>query len=167
MKVITNIRRLDLIYLNLALLPRLRSTYLTIGVIALAAATLVLWQNGVDETVRNMKLVGLVSLVAGVGGMLVGMVISMMFIVFTSSKSNGILGAHEYEIRPEGLFERTDANEGVTKWSGMKEITIVGPFMLFRISGYLFHVIPKRSFESAEKFQEFVQMAQMKWRSDA
>jgi hypothetical protein len=167
MKVITNIRRLDLIHFNLALLPRLRSTYVTIGVIALAAATLVFWQHGVDETVRNWKLVGVVSLAAGVGGMLVGMVISMFFVVFTSSKSNGILGAHEYEIKPEGLFEKTDANEGFNKWSGIQEIRIVGPFLLFRISGYLFHVIPKRSFESSEKFQEFVQMAQMKWRRDA
>ena len=167
MKVIANIRRLDLIHLNLALLPRLRSTYVTIGAIALAVAAFVLWQNGVDDTVRNWKLVCLASLASGVGGMLIGMVITMIFILFTSSKSNGILGVHEYEITPEGLFEKTDANEGLNKWSGIQEIRIVGPFLLFRISGYLFHAIPKRSFESTEKFQEFVQMAQTKWRGDA
>lgn len=165
MKVTTNIRRVDLVYFNLMLLPRLRSTYVSIGVIALAVALFVLWQNGVDATVRNWKIVVMASLVGGIGGMFVGLVISLIFILFTSSQSNGILGAHEYEITSNGLFEKTDANEGLNKWAGIQEIRKVGPFLLFKISGYLFHVLPKRSFASEKEFQEFMELAMSTWRA--
>lgn len=163
MKVITNIRRLDLVHFNLVLLPRLRSTYVTIGVIALAMVVFFIWNHGIDETARNWKVVVMVSLVAGIGGMLTGLLISLLFIVFSSKKSNGILGLHEYEIMPDGLFEKTSANEALNKWSGIQEVRKVGPFLLFKVSGYLFHVLPKRSFATVEAFHEFYEMAQSKW----
>ena len=99
--------------------------------------------------------------------MLSGIIISMVFILTTSSKSNGILGEHEYEITSEGLLEKTKANEGLSKWSGIQEVRKAGSFILFRISGYLFHIIPKRSFESDEEFYEFLGMAKDKWRGAA
>ncbi len=163
MKVYTDIRRLDLIQFNLILLPRLRSTYVTILVVALLVAMFVLWNNGIPETTRNWVILVVASLAGGVGGMLAGIFISMVFILSTSSKTNGVLGKHEYEIAAEGLYEKTEANEGLSKWSGIQEVRKVGSFIFFKISGYLFHVIPKRSFESEEEFQGFLKLAINKW----
>jgi YcxB-like protein len=167
MKVHTNIRRLDLIIFNLTLLPRVRSTYVTIGVIAFAVATFILLKHGSPETARNWMILVVASLGGGVGGMLAGIIISMVLILTTSSKANGILGEHEYEITPEGLLEKTNANEGLSRWSGIQEVRKAGSFILFRISGYLFHIIPRRSFETDEDFHEFLGMAKDKWRSAA
>ena len=167
MKVITNIRRFDLIHFNLVLLPRLQSTYVAIAVIALGVFLFVLWKHGIEDVLRNWKIVVISSLASGVGGMLAGLIISLIFIMFTSKKSNGILGVHEYEIVADGLFEKTQANEGLNRWAGIQEIRKIGPFILFRISGYLFHVIPKRSFASKEAFNEFYDLAKSKWRKVA
>ncbi len=167
MKVNTDIRRRDLIHFNLVLLPRLRSTYVTIAVIAFVVFAFLLWENGSPETVRNWTVMLIASLGGGIGGLIFGTIISMVFILTTSTKSNGILGKHEYEITSEGLLEKTNANEGLSKWSGIREVRKVGSFLLFRISGYLFHVIPSRSFESEKAFLEFLEKAKCEWRSAA
>lgn len=167
MRVNTNIRRMDLVHFNLVLLPRLRSTYTTIGVLAFLIFVLLYWQNGAPDSAREWTVLVIASLGGGVGGMVAGLIISMLFILTTSSKSNGILGEHEYEITPQGLLEKTNANEGLSKWSGIQDIRKVGPFLLFRISGYLFHVIPRRSFVSEEAFQDFFENAKRKWQGAA
>lgn len=167
MKVVTNIRRRDLVHFNLVLLPRLRSTYVTIAAIAFAVVLFILWKNGLEETVRNWRIVAMSSLAGGIAGMLIGLAISLVFIVFTSTKSNGILGFHEYEVTPDGLLEKTEANEGLSKWAGIQEVRKAGPFLLFKISGYLFHIVPKRSFGSEEEFQEFFELARNKWQAAA
>lgn len=96
--------------------------------------------------------------------MLFGIIFSFAFILLSSSKTNGIIGVHEYEISEEGLHEKTAANEGLSKWEGIQEVTIAGPYILFRISGYLFHIIPKRSFVSLDAFNDFFKKSTDEWR---
>ncbi len=163
MKVITEINRLDLIRFNLVLLPKLKSTYITMAVIATLIFSLVCWQKGIPQTPNNWKAIVIGSIGGGVAGMLFGTVFTMISILFMSTKSNGILGQHEYELTTEGLYERTSANEGLSKWKGISKIRIVSSYVLFQISGYLFHIIPKRSFESEESFNDFVLYAKNQW----
>ena len=164
MKVITDIRRLDIIHFNLILLPRLRSTYVTIVGIAILVAVFIIWDKGTPETTKSLVILIVASLGGGLGGMLAGIIISITFILSSSSKTNGVLGQHEYEITSEGLFEKTEANEALSRWSGIQDVRKVGSYMLFKISGYLFHIIPKRSFDNEGEFQEFLKQATEKWR---
>lgn len=167
MIVHTNIKRLDLIHFNLVLLPRLRSTYVAMGMIASVVFVFFLWESGVPKTAPSWMVMILASLGGGIGGMVAGTIVAMRFILATSSKSNGILGEHEYELTSEGLLEKTNVNEGLSRWSGIREVRKVGSFVLFRISGYLFHVIPRRSFESEDAFLEFIEKAKREWRRAA
>lgn len=165
MRVTTNINKMDLIRFNLAILPKLRSTYITILVIALLAFGFICWKNGIPQTTNNWIAALVGSLSGGFFGMLFGVVFSMISILFMSSEKNGILGEHEYTILPEGLHEKTSANEGLSKWSGIVKVKVAGPYLLFQISGYLFHIVPVRSFESKESFNEYASSSMEHWKN--
>ncbi len=165
MKVTTSVSKMDLIRFNLAILPRLRSTYVTMLVIAILAFGFICWKSGIPQTTSNLIVVLLASFVGAIFGMLVGIVFSMISILLMSSTSNGILGEHEYTLLPEGLYEKTSANEGLNRWTGIYKVKVAGPYLLFQISGYLFHIVPARSFESKESFQEYVLSSMEYWRN--
>jgi hypothetical protein len=163
MKVTTNISKMDLIRFNLAILPKLRSTYLTILVIALLAFGFICWKSGIPQTTNNWIAAIVGSLGGGFFGMLFGIVFSMISILLMSSSKNGIIGEHEYTLSPEGLHEKTSANEGLSKWIGITKVKVAGSYLLFQISGYLFHIVPARSFESKERFNEYVSSSMKLW----
>jgi len=163
MKVITEISRGDLVWFNLAILPRLKSTYITMLFIAALAFIWIASDKGMPNTAIDWFGMIIGSVVGGIAGMLAGTLVSFVFILLSSSKTNGTLGHHEYEISAEGLFEKTPVNEGISKWAGIHEIRVVGPYLVFRISSFLFHIIPKRSFATEQEFVAFVEAARNAW----
>ncbi|MCP3929797.1 MAG: YcxB family protein [Bacteroidetes bacterium] len=163
MEVTTNINRLDLIKFNMAVLPRMKSTYITILSIAVLIFAFILWKHGMPNSANKWFALMLACVGGGVIGMLAGVIISFIFILTTSNENNGILGEHNYKVTTEGLHERTKANEGLSKWEGIQEVKIIGSYLLLRISGYLFHVIPKRSFSSDELFNSFAEASVAHW----
>ncbi len=138
MKVTTNINRIDLIRLNLTLIPRLKSTYISILIYGVLIFAFLVWLHGIPNDVRDWGKVLIGAICGGVGAILVGILYSLISILLMSSKKNGILGGHEYKLTSEGLFEKTDANEGLSKWSGIAEVKEIGDFLFFKINGYLF-----------------------------
>ena len=165
MEVTTDIKRNDLIRFNLAILPRMRSTYVTILSIAILVFAFIAWNKGFPQSNNDWFVIIAAAIGGGVGGMFAGVLISFIFILFSSSSSNGILGKHEYKLSSEGLYEVTSANEGLSKWGGIQEVKVVGPYILFRISGFLFHIIPKRSFSTTEDMHSFVTEALEHWKN--
>ena len=165
MRVTTNISKTDLVHFNLAILPKLRSTYVTILVIALFVFGYICWKNGVPQTQGNWIAILVGSFGGGLFGMLFGVAFSMISILLMSSSKNGILGEHEYTLTHEGLQEKTSANEGLSKWSGITKVKTAGPYLLFQISSYLFHIVPSRSFSSKESFNEFVSSSIEYWQN--
>lgn len=163
MKIITEITRGDLIRFNLAILPRLKSTYTSMLFISAMVFIWLVWKNGMPNTAIDWIGIIFGSACGGIAGMLAGTLVSFVFILFSSSKTNGTLGHHEYEIRAEGLFEKTPVNEGLSKWAGIHEIRVVGPYLVFRISSFLFHIIPKRSFAREQEFVAFVEASRDAW----
>ena len=165
MKVDTNINKIDLIRLNLIILPRLKSSYIMILAISLFVFTYIAWTNGLPQSSKSWLNILLSSIAGGVIGLLGGFVFSMVSILFMSTKKNGILGIHEYTLTPEGLYEETKANKSLNKWKGINKVYIVSSYILFQISGYLFHIIPKRSFESSEDFNKYATVSIKYWRN--
>lgn len=159
MKVATHIKRSDLIWLNISLLPRLKSTYTTMIFIATMVFAYIWWKNGFPDCSREWFIAIFASLGGAVGGILFGFVFQLVCILFMSKESNGILGKHEYEINSEGLYEKTNANEGIQKWQGVSSVRKTNSFILLQVSGYLFHVFPKRCFDSLDHFQEFYEQS--------
>jgi hypothetical protein len=155
MKIETELRRRDLILFNLALIPRTRSTYITIVLIAVGAFIYLCSQNGIPVTKGDWLVALIGSIGGGIGGMVGGTIFSILFIVVSSSTSNGVLGTHQFEISPDGLKEKTVANEGLNKWCSIQEVRTVGPFLFFKVSAFQFHIIPTKSFENEKALLEF------------
>jgi hypothetical protein len=163
MKVATDIQKSDLIYFNLNLLPRLKSTYLTVLVIAIFTFIFICWKNGCPVSTRQWLGILIPSAIGGVFGMLFGTFFTIISILTKSSLNNGILGKHEFTLLDEGLYEKTSVNEGINSWEGISKMLVVGSYLLFQISGYLFHIIPKRSFSDEKQYREFISVARAHW----
>ena len=165
MKVTTEITKADLILFNLGIFPKLKSTYKGMLVLGGLIFVIIFVIKGFPQTTNDWLAIIAASGGGGIGGMLLGLIFSLVSIIFLSSEKNGILGKHEYQVTTEGLHEKTSANEGLNKWEGIIHIRITGSYILFQISDYLFHVIPKRSFESQESYQQFLSFSKKQWQS--
>ncbi|MCQ4318631.1 YcxB family protein [Stutzerimonas zhaodongensis] len=163
MKVTTNIGKLDLIKFNLSVLPKMRSTYITILVIASLTFIYITWSKGLPENSRELVIHLVSSAIGGLLGMFFGIVFNMTTILLMSSAKNGVLGEHTYTLLPEGLIETTSANESLNKWHGVVSVKPAGSYLLIQVAACLFHVIPKRSFDSSEQFEEFTSQAIAHW----
>jgi hypothetical protein len=163
MKITTYIRKVDLVRLNLSILPRMRSTYITIFVVFCLTFLFIAWNHGLPNTPGKLAIHVLCSVVGGVSGMLFGVIFNIIIILLMSSTKNGVLGEHTFTLLPEGLHEETIANEGLSKWYGVLGIRSVGSYLLVQVAPCLFHIIPKQSFDSIEQFENFKNQAINYW----
>jgi hypothetical protein len=118
------------------------------------------------QTMHNWIVTLIASFAGGVSGVLAGLIFALVWQLLFLSEGNGVLGQHEYELQDEGLFERTAINEGLSRWEGVRDVRVAGPYLVVRISDILFHVIPARSFASREKFGEFANGAISCWKKN-
>jgi len=81
--------------------------------------------------------------------------IAMQFLFMLSNKNRGVLGAHELEIRDEGLVERTDVNESLHRWPGFGKIGRTGSYLFMFVGGNIVHYVPFRCFPSEEEAKRF------------
>lgn len=165
MKVTVNINKMDLIRFNLAILPRLRSTYINIVVISLFMFGFICWKNGIPQTQGNWVATIISSFSVGLLAMLIGTAFSMVAILLMSSTKNGTLGLHEYTLTEQGLYEKTSANEGLNKWAGITKIRVTNSYIIFQISACHFHIVPIRSFETQQSSNDFVSLSMEHWQN--
>ena len=114
-----------------------------------------MWAKGVPKSPYQAFVV----LVASVGGAIGSLVfIWLMSLIKTyvgAGSTAGILGPHEFELREDGLFERTSANETLTKWSAVKSVTRRSDFIYVEAGPSFFHLIPRRSFATDDAFENW------------
>lgn len=166
MRVTTNIRRSDIVKLNLYFLPRLAANWILVGALTLVAFAFLVLTHTPATGVSWLTMAG-ISVAAGVGGLLGGCLCSLLWVLAVAGERNGVLGRHVYALTKQGLHESTKANEGVQKWSGIQSVHKSAHCIYIRINGYLFHLIPRRSFRSAKQFEAFWQEAYGYWKRAA
>jgi hypothetical protein len=71
------------------------------------------------------------------------------------STQKGILGSHTFEIREDGLFESTCANQTLTSWSAIPRAVRTNRYILVTLTWWLFHLIPRRAFSDASADDAF------------
>jgi hypothetical protein len=167
MKVTATIDRWDLVRLNLYLMPRMRANWIAMAAftVALFAALTFLGPQRITPAVL------LEYLAWSLGGALVAMVfgsaVCVAWILSVANQKTGVLGPHEYEIRSDGLFERTSANEGLNRWNGIQSVSRSADQIHVRINGYLFHVIPRHGFGSDAEFDQYFEVLRQRWQAAA
>lgn len=154
MKITAEITRKDLALLNIYLLPRLKANWIFLGVMILIIAIFLAITKSPSD-ISGYCALAIGSVFGGLGGVIIGFIINIIMMLLTVGKKSGVLGIHHYELLPEGIKESTTANESLQRWGAIVTVRIHGNYLLFRVNNYLFHVIPKRAFESEENFMSF------------
>jgi len=71
-------------------------------------------------------------------------------------KNKGVACWHTLLLTEEGLIEKTDFNETLHRWNGLHKIrTTFGYYYIF-VTETVFHLVPKRSFDSPQDAQRFM-----------
>jgi hypothetical protein len=167
MKVIARISRWDLVRMNFDLLPRLKVNWISALVLSAAFFAVLSYTTREPLTTGVLTRIFLASLAGGFVAILAGAAICLIYVLAIADHKTGVLGEHEYEIRSDGLFEKTRANEGLNKWSGIQSVTRSRAMIHVRINSFLFHVIPRREFASDDEFDRYFELLRQRWQSAA
>ncbi|HEX9172444.1 MAG TPA: YcxB family protein [Telluria sp.] len=165
LSVSTDLSRRDLIVVSLHLLPRLRGNWVFMGI--LAAGTFAYLLYGMDEVSAVLLIAAvLASAAAAIVGLLSGFLINLICGLLTVGKNSGVLGRHDLSISPTGFVERTVVNQSQHSWDGIKSVMELGNYLVIIFNGYLIHIVPRRSFDSADGFDSFATQAKA-WHDQA
>jgi hypothetical protein len=87
---------------------------------------------------------------------LLGAIITCLTVLASSARQRGVLGIHDYEVREDGLLEKTDVNESLTRWEGLQDVKETRDHLLLRQAPGMIHIIPRRSFTDRQACRHFV-----------
>jgi len=148
MSVDVLIRRRDLIWLNLSVGPRLLCSWVCYSIFCFVglAVYYVLRPTAFAITFTTSSILLFIGLF--LAGYVVYLILTGCIQALTVNERAGVLGKHRYTLRHDGLFELTQANESLHKWSSIESVLKTKNWILVRINHYLFHIIPRRFFVS-------------------
>lgn len=150
-----NIRRRDLARVSLVMLPRLWSTRISWLTIAVLITGFLIYKQGIPATFPMVATLLLASFAGATGGIAAGFVFSLLQMAVLTRASNGVLGEHTFMLCDDGLHESTAVNESMVKWSGITAVDRTPSYIYIQVAPGLFHVLPRRDFESAAAYDEF------------
>ena len=163
MKVSIKLTRSDLLRFNIWVIPRMSLTHRAyLAVVAFSFANLI-YSRGFPDSLLDWLIITVASVFSGFFALLAGVVVALIYILAVANESEGILGVHDYEISAGGLSERTNVNEGITRWSGIRRLWSSSSFIAFQINSYSFHVTPVRFFESTHAYDTFRTRSRELW----
>ena len=158
--VAVTLTRWDLVRFHLRLSTSLSLTWRRWLVAAVCVGVFVVWNNGVPTTaISVVATVVLITFVLAAFGVL-GLVVSVCVAALWAGASSGVLGTHTYSFESGGLRERTTANDTLITWGGVRDVHRIGELIVIRISPALYHVLPRRCFDTREAYERFWQLAQ-------
>jgi hypothetical protein len=102
----------------------------------------------------------------GLGVFAIMVVFNLIFqLLFLAVRNNrGVAGSHEYQIRENGLFERTDVNESIYRWEGFHKISRSKKYLFVYVTDNNVHYIPLSSFSSLDQERRFVMEIESRWK---
>jgi hypothetical protein len=75
--------------------------------------------------------------------------------VFLSKSAIGVIGIHKFEIKNEGFYEETIANQTLAKWISIKKVVHDKHQIVVWVSSWTYYVVPRRSFKTKEEYASF------------
>lgn len=155
-----DITRGDLVRFTIRMIPRVRSNWIGWLFVAAGIVAYVVLRSGWPSSSRQWVVLSLAAVVGASAMILVGLLLSLLAILFRSNMYNGILGQHEFTFDDRGLIERTPANETLIKWHGAASVERTSDYIHIFIAPCIAHLIPRRSFATTEHYEEFWNHAQ-------
>ncbi len=171
MKITTNYSRLDHLFMQIYLFPRLKIIWLL--AISLWASLIYLALSGQglfnDEICVFCILFSIfvISILAAIATSLFLIAIAVLgfsISILANSLIPGMLGEHEFELKDDGLFETTDVNETLAKWKGLRSVERYKKYIIVR-TGIGFYSLPRKHFNSQEQYDEFGEQLYTHWKA--
>jgi hypothetical protein len=79
----------------------------------------------------------------------------LQWILLFLQKNRGVVGDHEFEIRDDGLVERTAFNESLHKWSGFHKVAGTSKYLVIYVTENNLHYIPLHAFATPQHAANF------------
>jgi hypothetical protein len=89
--------------------------------------------------------------------------IVLQAIMVLALKNRGVVGQHEFEIRDDGLVERTEVNESIFKWAGFHKIRSTRNFLIVFVTDNNVQYIPFTCFASPQHAVKFREDITQRW----
>lgn len=155
-----DIMRMDLVRFTIRMIPHVRSNWVMWLIVATGIVAYVVLRNGWPATSKQYAILVFAAIIGASAAILVGLIMSLLTVLFRSNVYNGILGAHEFTFDDRGLTERTSANETLIKWGGVASVERTSDYIYIFVAPCIAHLIPRRSFPTVEHYEEFWRHAQ-------
>ena len=167
MQVKLNVTRRDIAWFNVSKLFRLKSNLIVFAFVLLVAS-IASWRGAVSEGGEiSWLVVAIGSLVGSVAGFAAIFLFSLVFVLLGSTIKSGVLGEHTYIIEETGLRELTQANDTLNYWPAIQKIEKSRTSILVQINAWLFHVLPRRAFDSDVEFDAFYNALKSRWQQES
>jgi len=163
MKIQTEVRRIDVLRAIVAVHIGTRQNYIAFLMIAAVILWLNLYNDDFDNSFSWWFSYSILSLGFTLIGFLFSMLITIPFVLFSSSYYRGVVGWHEYEICKDGFLEKTNINQDKIMWKGINDVRITRSSILMIKNKYFFYLIPKHGFSSEREFEKFADTARTSW----
>jgi hypothetical protein len=167
MRVVADITRRDILVVGIRYMLSARWVWASCG-LGFAACLWSQWHSQYRPT-QWSHAVGLIVVFAAIwlGFVFVVAFLTAVAMVCQASAQSGILGRHTFEIRPDGLFESTSANQTLTSWSAIPRAIRTEWYILVSLTWWLFHYIPRRAFPDETAYDAFFRALQQRITQDA
>ena len=158
MEVSADIRRSDLVFFNLYILPRMKACWAMFVILTITLLyTFLTSADRVDVRFVGVSVIFSVLLAALAVAVL--FLLGLIFSLSTVTEKSGVLGAHVFTLRKDGFYEQTHVNESLHRWRQVHSIVASKHYLFIGINWYIFHVIPARAFASRSEFETFSKLA--------
>ncbi len=91
--------------------------------------------------------------------------VALQFVLLLTNNNRGVVGEHEYEIREDGLLEKTRVNESVYRWAGFHRIAGSRNYLFVFVTDNNVHYFPRSCFSSPEHAAWFRDELMRKWKA--
>jgi hypothetical protein len=143
MQIHTEITRLDLLKMQIALFFKFKIDYITFILMLcfVLFSGIIIW-----------ILLGVISSILGFS---IFIVIAIVFQMITATAAKGFIGNHTFEITDSGFSEITEGTQTISSWDAIDKVYRTKQYIFVVISAYRVHIIPRRAFENNEEFEKF------------
>lgn len=154
--VTTHLLKRDIAFAIMARLTRPAALFKAWALWTIIVAALMLTARGLPQDALDV----MIRLISATAGAIISVAIALCFSVMRAVSNvktgDGILGEHRYEVRADGLYEKTPVNETLAAWSGIKGVTEAGGFAFIELRSGTFHIIPRHAFHDDDQRQRFL-----------
>jgi YcxB-like protein len=164
MQVSADIRRSDVVRLNLYLVPRQRGTWIMLGIIAAGVfiAFLAIAQRLDFFTISFAAATGIL---AGLAGVLAGNLCAVVSFLARANEKSGQLGPRTYTLRDDGVQYQSVAADSIVRWTAIDSLRKTEDYVFIGLTSSGFWIVPRRAFPSLQAFDEFWAAAHKRWQA--